>query len=61
MLADGEPCKRIARHLGICTGAVKKRMSRLYVKTGTENSAHLVATALRCGWLGADETTERAA
>ncbi len=51
MLADGWSLKRIGRHYGLSAVAIGNRLSRLYARTGTNNSAHLVATALRCGWL----------
>ena len=61
MLSEGLACKQIGRRLGISALAVEKRMSRLHAKTGTENTAHLVATALRCGWLDGGDAFESAA
>lgn len=61
MLSEGLGSKQIGRRLGIATLAVEKRMSRLHAKTGTENTAHMVATALRCGWIGAEDAYGAAA
>jgi len=50
-LAAGLTAKEIARRTGRSRNAVALSVSRLLAKTGTSNAAHLVATALRCGWL----------
>lgn len=54
MLADGMSLQQIGRRLGIRAMAVGNRLHRLYARTGTNNSTHLVATALRSSWLDAD-------
>lgn len=51
MLADGLSLRQIAARLGVSFSVVGNRLSRLYARTGTSNSTHLVATALRSGWL----------
>jgi DNA-binding NarL/FixJ family response regulator len=51
MLADGVPSKQAARSLGVSPAAVDLWVRRLMAATGTANRTHLVATALRCGWL----------
>ncbi|HEY8977862.1 MAG TPA: helix-turn-helix domain-containing protein [Burkholderiaceae bacterium] len=55
MLADGMTGKQIGRRLGVAPTVVSTRTARLRAKTGTDNTAHLVATATRCGWIGAWE------
>lgn len=54
MLADGLTLKQAAARLGTSPSAVGTRLSRLYAETGTSNGTHLVATALRHGWLDGD-------
>lgn len=62
MLADGMSAAEIGRRVYISERVAQRRVQAILDKTGTRNATHLVATALRCGWLsGTDETTERAA
>lgn len=61
MLADGYPYKRIGPLIGIHPASVGNRVMSLVRRTGTENPRHLVATALRCGWLDDDAASRAAA
>lgn len=62
MLADGVGSKQAGRALGVSAAAVDLWVRRLMSATGTANRTHLVATALRCGWLAAgDDEFEAAA
>ena len=61
MLADGVPSKQAARSFGVSPAAVDLWVRRLMAATGTANRTHLVATALRCGWIGAQDAYGAAA
>lgn len=50
-LADGKTLKRIAADYATNIPAVQRWIGHLLRRTGTENRTHLVATAVRCGWL----------
>jgi len=51
MLADGMSAAEIGRRLYISERVAQRRVQAILDKTGTRNATHLVATALRCGWL----------
>ncbi len=56
MLADGMSAAEIGRRTYVAERMAQKRVHAVLTKTGTRNAAHLVAVALRCGWL---DRTER--
>jgi DNA-binding CsgD family transcriptional regulator len=54
LLADGMSAAEIGRRLFISERVAQRRVQAILDKTGTRNATHLVATALRCGWLDRD-------
>ena len=61
LLADGMTIKSAARRLGVDPAWLGTHVARLTAKTGTSNGTHLVATALRSGWIGAQDAYGAAA
>lgn len=61
LLAAGYTIKSAARRLEMNPATLGVHISRLLARTGTSNGTHLVATALRCGWLDGDDAFEAAA
>lgn len=51
MLADGMSAAEIGRRTFVSERVAQRRVQAVTAKTGTRNAAHLVAAALRCGWL----------
>lgn len=50
-LADGMSDKRIAREIGSPLATVTSRVRRLMAKAGADNRTHLLALAIRRGWI----------
>lgn len=50
-LADGRLRRTIARDMGITKHYLDVLISRMLIRTRASNSTHLVATALRSGWI----------
>lgn len=51
MLADGMSAAEIGRRAYISERVAQRQVQAIMDKTGTRNATHLVAVALRCGWL----------
>lgn len=51
LLANGMSAKQIAREFGINTQTVKVHLTNMREKIGAHNSPHLVALAIKVGWL----------
>lgn len=51
LLADGLTAARIAEELGRSEQGVQTCIARLYNRVGAVNRCHLVAVALRAGWI----------
>jgi DNA-binding NarL/FixJ family response regulator len=57
LLADGLPVASIARRLYISESTAKTHISKVYEKLGAANRAQALMTALKLGFISADETT----
>jgi DNA-binding CsgD family transcriptional regulator len=51
MLADGYRQREIAAKMALSLSAVRRRIEKLRLRVGASTSAHLVALALRRGWI----------
>jgi DNA-binding CsgD family transcriptional regulator len=51
MLADGRRPREIAPQLFMSLATVNRRLLKLRAQVGANNSTHLVALALRRGWI----------
>jgi DNA-binding NarL/FixJ family response regulator len=51
MLADGYRQREIAAKVALSLSAVRRRIEKLRLRVGASTSAHLVALALRRGWI----------
>jgi DNA-binding CsgD family transcriptional regulator len=50
-LADGETRSRIAREMLVKERSLYTSVSRMLARVGASNATHLVAGALRAGWI----------
>jgi LuxR family transcriptional regulator of spore coat protein len=51
MVACGLSAKSVAKRLGIAPSTVERHIENVRLKTRTRNRAHMIAVALRDGWL----------
>lgn len=51
LISHGKKLREIAPILGISFHTTKRHMKDIFERTDTVNSSHLVATALRNGWI----------